>query len=59
MTGSGPGFSTDVPAYFMWETSFEANRFNQGATIAIVLLVMVAVLIVPYLVHTTRAEIEG
>jgi glucose/mannose transport system permease protein len=56
MTGSGPGFSTDVPAYFMWETSFEANRFNQGATIAIVLLVMVAVLIVPYLVHTTRAE---
>lgn len=58
MTGSGPGFSTDVPAYFMWETTFEANRFNQGASIAIVLLVMIAVLIVPYLVYSTRTEAE-
>ncbi|MCD6540376.1 sugar ABC transporter permease, partial [Candidatus Bipolaricaulota bacterium] len=38
MTGPGPGFSCDVPAYFMWETTFHANRFAQGAAIAIVLL---------------------
>ncbi len=58
MTGPGPGFSTDVPAYFMWETTFEANRFYQGASIAIVLLLMVAVLIVPYLIYSTRTEAE-
>lgn len=58
MTGPGPGFATDVPAYFMWETTFEGNHFARGASIAIVLLVMVAVLIVPYLVHTMRTEAE-
>ncbi|MGQ9626879.1 MAG: carbohydrate ABC transporter permease [Anaerolineae bacterium] len=58
MTGPGLGFSCDVPAYFMWETTFHSNRFAQGASIAIILLVMVAVLIVPYLIHSVRAEAE-
>jgi len=56
MTGPGPGFATDVPAYFMWETTFEGNHFARGASIAIVLLVMIAVLIVPYLVYSIRTE---
>ena len=58
MTGPGPGFATDVPAYFMWETTFEGNRFNRGAAIAIVLLVLVAFLIVPYLARSTTTEAE-
>jgi glucose/mannose transport system permease protein len=58
MTGPGIGFSTDVPAYFMWETTFEGNRFARGASIATILLVMVAVLIVPYLRTTTGKEVE-
>jgi glucose/mannose transport system permease protein len=58
MTGPGIGFSTDVPAYYMWETTFEGNRFSRGASIATILLLMVAVLIVPYLVSSTRAEAE-
>ncbi|MBC7263724.1 MAG: sugar ABC transporter permease [Chloroflexi bacterium] len=58
MTGPGIGFSTDVPAYFMWETTFEGNRFARGASIATILLVMVAVLIVPYLVSSTRREAQ-
>jgi glucose/mannose transport system permease protein len=58
MTGPGTGFSTDVPAYFMWDTTFRGNNFARGASIAIVLLLMVAVLIVPYLVWTTRSEAE-
>lgn len=58
MTGSGIGFSTDVPAYFMWDTTFRGNNFNQGAAIAVVLLAMVAVLIVPYLIFTMRSEAE-
>jgi glucose/mannose transport system permease protein len=58
MTGPGIGFSTDVPAFFMWDTTFRGNHFARGSSIAMVLLVMVAVLIIPYLVWTTRTEAE-
>ena len=58
MTGPGIGFSTDVPAYYMWDTTFRGNHFARGSAIAIVLLVMVAVLIIPYLVWTARTEAE-
>jgi glucose/mannose transport system permease protein len=58
MTGSGAGFITDVPAFFMWETTFRGNHFARGAGIATILLVMVAVLIVPYLTWSTRTEAE-
>jgi glucose/mannose transport system permease protein len=58
MTGPGPGFSSDVPAYFMFDTTFRGNHFAQGAAIAEILLVLVALLTVPYLVFSTRTEIE-
>lgn len=58
MTGSGPAFATDVPAFFMYDTTFRGNNFAQGAAIAILLLILVAVLIVPYLRHIMRTEAE-
>jgi glucose/mannose transport system permease protein len=58
MTGPGPGFSSDVPAFFMFETTFRGNNFAQGAGIAVILLVMVAILIVPYLVYNLRTETQ-
>lgn len=58
MTGPGIGFSCDVPAYFMWDTTFQSNRFAQGASIATILLVMVSVLIIPYLAYSLRREVE-
>lgn len=58
MTGPGIGFVTDVPAYNMWETTFEAGRFAQGSAISMVILILVAVLIVPYLVYSMRSEAE-
>jgi glucose/mannose transport system permease protein len=58
MTGPGPAFATDVPAFYMWDTTFRGNNFAQGAAIATILLIMVAVLIVPYLAYTTRTEAE-
>jgi glucose/mannose transport system permease protein len=58
MTGPGPAFATDVPAFYMWDTTFRGNNFAEGAAIATILLVMVAILIVPYLIHTTRTEAE-
>ncbi len=58
MTGSGPGFSSDVPAFFMFDTTFRGNHFAQGAAIAEILLILVALLTVPYLIYSTRSEVE-
>lgn len=58
MTGPGIGFSTDVPAFFMWDTTFRGNHFSRGSAIAMVLLIMVATLIIPYLVWSTKTEAE-
>jgi glucose/mannose transport system permease protein len=58
MTGKGPGFVTDVPGIFMFETTFQGNHFAQGAAISIIMLLMVALVIIPYLVATFRREVE-
>ncbi|WP_156173087.1 carbohydrate ABC transporter permease [Kosmotoga pacifica] len=57
MTGSGPNNVTDVPAIYMFETTFRANRYATGSAIAIIMLVMVAVVIVPYLVTSIKKEV--
>ncbi|MBI4769326.1 MAG: sugar ABC transporter permease [Chloroflexi bacterium] len=58
MTGPGAGFSTDVPAYYLFDTVFRGNHFARGAAIAILLLLMVSVLVVPYLIYSYRTEVE-
>jgi len=58
MTGPGPAFATDVPAFYMWDTTFRGNNFAQGAAIAMLLLFVVALLIIPYLVSSTRSEVR-
>ena len=54
MSGSGPGFATDVPGIFIIEQTFRANRYDLGAAAAIVMLLLVAAIIVPYLVRSMR-----
>jgi glucose/mannose transport system permease protein len=56
--GGGPAFVTDVPGLFMFMTVFDANRYAEGAAISIIMLVGVAVLVVPYLIYTTRTEVS-
>lgn len=51
--------STDVPGILMYLTAFRGNQFAKGAAIAVVMLVMVAVVIVPYLVSTLRQDHEA
>ena len=55
---SGRQLALDVPAIYMWTTTFDANNFNRGAAIGILLLVSVAVLVVPYLWYSRRQEAE-
>jgi glucose/mannose transport system permease protein len=56
MTQRGPGFATDVPALFMFETTFQGNHFARGAAISIVMLLSVSVLVIPYLFWSLRKE---
>ena len=58
MTGKGTGFVTDVPGIFMFETTFQGNHYSQGAAISIIMLLMVALVIVPYLIFSLRREVE-
>lgn len=59
MSGTGPAQATDVPAIYMYETTFRDNRFAQGAAIGVIMLLMISLLIVPYLVNQLRRVEEG
>jgi glucose/mannose transport system permease protein len=58
MTGRGSGFVTDVPGIFMFETTFQGNHYAQGAAISMVMLVMIALVIIPYLRYSFQREVE-
>jgi glucose/mannose transport system permease protein len=58
MTGPGPAFADDVPALFMYNTTFQGNHFAQGAAIATILLLIVSTLVIPYLIYSLRTETE-
>jgi glucose/mannose transport system permease protein len=55
---SGRSLALDVPAIYMWTTTFDANNFNRGAAIGILLLLSVALLVVPYLWYSNKQEAE-
>jgi glucose/mannose transport system permease protein len=48
----------DVPGIYMWNTTFDGTNYAQGAAIGILMLVSVAILVVPYLVHSMRTEAQ-
>ena len=56
MTGSGPGFATDVPGINMFNTTFRGNHYAEGAVISVIMLLLVALVIVPYLFATFRKD---
>lgn len=56
MTGSGANFVTDVPGVYMFETTFRGNYYANGAAIAIIMLLLVAVFIVPYLWGSRKGD---
>ncbi len=46
----------DVPGINMYLTAFQANNFSLGSAIAIIMLILVALIIVPYLYTSLRGE---
>ena len=56
MTGGGPGRATELPATFMYSYTFSRNQMGIGASSAVVMLMMVASIIIPYLYSDARAR---
>ncbi len=55
---AGKQLPLDVPAIYMWQTTFDGLFYGRGAAIGILLLVSVAVLIIPYIVYTQKTEVQ-
>jgi glucose/mannose transport system permease protein len=55
---AGKQLPLDVPAIYMWQTTFDGLFYGRGAAIGILLLVSVAVLIIPYIRFTLKTEAQ-
>lgn len=53
---AGKQLPLDVPAIYMWQTTFDGLFYGRGAAIGILLLISVAVLIIPYIRYTQKTE---
>ena len=49
LTGGGPGRSTELPATFMYSYTFTRNSMGIGAASAVIMLMTIAAIMVPYL----------
>ena len=54
LTNGGPGYSSSVLAFFMYDTSFARGQFGRGAAIATILFLVSALIIGPYLLYSVR-----
>jgi glucose/mannose transport system permease protein len=54
MSGSGPGFVTDVPGIYIY--NYLTSRYDKASAMAVILLVMTLVVVVPYLLRGYRKE---
>lgn len=54
LTGGGPGNATELPALFMYSYSFTRNEMSVGAASAVIMLMTIAAIMVPYLYSELR-----
>jgi glucose/mannose transport system permease protein len=56
LTGGGPGQATQVPATFMYAYTFTRSQMGIGAASAVMMLLTIAAIIVPYLWSELREK---
>lgn len=56
LTGGGPGYSSDVPATFMYSFAFTRGRLGMGAASSMVMFGAVLAIIIPYLYSELRSR---
>ena len=58
LTGGGPGRATEMPATFMYSYTFTRNQMGIGAASAVMMLMTIAAIMVPYLYAELREKKE-
>ncbi len=56
LTGGGPGYSSDLPATFMYSFAFTRGRLGMGAASSMMMFGAVLAIIVPYLYSELRSK---
>lgn len=56
MTAGGPGYSSDLPALFMYASSFTRGQIGLGAASAMMMLAGILAILVPYLYSELREK---
>lgn len=56
LTGGGPGRATELPATFMYSYTFTRNQMGIGAASAVIMLMTIAAIMMPYLYAELREE---
>lgn len=59
LTGGGPGFSSDMPATFMYAFGFTRNQIGLGAASAMMMMMTVAAVVVPLMYSELRRQRRG
>jgi glucose/mannose transport system permease protein len=57
LTEGGPGQSSELPAFYMFQMAFERSRLGLGAASAMVLVMMVLSIALPYAVVRSRRKV--
>jgi glucose/mannose transport system permease protein len=56
---NGKSYVTQVVAVYMWESTFDQRNYAKGTAIAVVLLLLIALIIIPYLRWVIKQENEN
>jgi glucose/mannose transport system permease protein len=56
LTGGGPGYATDLPATYMYTMAFSRGDIGQAASSAMVMMLVVFTIVVPYLYSELRTK---
>lgn len=56
MTAGGPGYSSDLPAVFMYSFTFSRGQMGMGSASAILMLAAILAILVPYLYSELRGK---
>ena len=59
LTGGGPGYSSDLPANFMYTFAFNRAEMGLGAASSMIMLFGVLAILVPYLYSELRGQKNG
>ncbi len=58
LTGGGPGRATELPATFMYSYTFTRNSMGIGAASAVIMLMTIAAIMIPYLYAELKEKAE-